>query len=56
MKVPCVMKQNVTVIFCLFLKKQEKKITEKVKKSTLFPENSYGKLYNVKCSIYHQNN
>lgn len=26
------------------------------KKSTLFPENSYGKLYNVKCSIYHQNN
>ena len=51
------MKQNVTVIFCLFLKKQEKENYWEGEKSTLlFPENSYGKLYNVKCSIYHQNN
>ena len=37
-------------------KNEEKENYWEGKKSTLFPENSYGKLYNVKRSIYHQNN
>ena len=44
------MKQNVTVIFCLFLKKQEKKITEKVKKVPYFQKIPREI---VQCKVFH---